>query len=124
MEKNVKFICKSKIISISGFVLSLQQSEEFINKRRYSKYSVHLHNKYTSRVSSDTKPYFTKILVVRAITSQYGGTLLFNLIFPRFQNTEHGAFYTIGFKMLQKLGWNEGQGLGAEGTGIVEPINK
>ncbi|XP_053611590.1 arginine-glutamic acid dipeptide repeats protein-like [Plodia interpunctella] len=30
----------------------------------------------------------------------------------------------VGFKMLQKLGWNEGQGLGAEGTGIVEPINK
>lgn len=30
----------------------------------------------------------------------------------------------IGFKMLQKLGWTEGQGLGAEGSGIVEPINK
>lgn len=30
----------------------------------------------------------------------------------------------IGFKMLQKLGWQEGQGLGSEGTGIVEPINK
>ncbi|XP_041981060.1 uncharacterized protein LOC121734503 [Aricia agestis] len=30
----------------------------------------------------------------------------------------------VGFKMLQKLGWNEGQGLGVEGTGIVEPINK
>ncbi|CAK1597642.1 unnamed protein product [Parnassius mnemosyne] len=26
--------------------------------------------------------------------------------------------------MLQKLGRNEGQGLGAEGSGIVEPINK
>lgn len=30
----------------------------------------------------------------------------------------------IGFKMLQKLGWQEGQGLGTEGTGIVEPVNK
>ncbi|XP_059061368.1 histone-lysine N-methyltransferase SETD1B-like [Achroia grisella] len=30
----------------------------------------------------------------------------------------------VGFKMLQKLGWSEGQGLGAEGTGIVEPVNK
>lgn len=30
----------------------------------------------------------------------------------------------VGFKMLQKLGWSEGEGLGAEGTGIVEPINK
>lgn len=30
----------------------------------------------------------------------------------------------IGFKMLQKLGWSEGQGLGTEGAGIVEPINK
>ncbi|XP_066254670.1 uncharacterized protein [Euwallacea similis] len=30
----------------------------------------------------------------------------------------------IGFKMLQKLGWAEGQGLGQNSTGIVEPINK
>jgi splicing factor 4 len=30
----------------------------------------------------------------------------------------------IGFQMLQKLGWREGQGLGAGGSGIVEPINK
>uniref|UniRef100_A0A1L8DFK1 Putative splicing factor arginine/serine-rich 15 isoform x1 n=1 Tax=Nyssomyia neivai TaxID=330878 RepID=A0A1L8DFK1_9DIPT len=31
----------------------------------------------------------------------------------------------IGFQMLQKLGWKEGTGLGAEGrTGIVDPVNK
>ncbi|XP_017771547.1 PREDICTED: actin cytoskeleton-regulatory complex protein PAN1-like isoform X2 [Nicrophorus vespilloides] len=30
----------------------------------------------------------------------------------------------IGFKMLQKLGWSEGQGLGSEGSGILEPVNK
>lgn len=30
----------------------------------------------------------------------------------------------IGFKMLQKLGWSEGQGLGSSGSGIVEPVNK
>lgn len=30
----------------------------------------------------------------------------------------------IGFKMLQKLGWSEGQGLGSKGSGIVEPVNK
>lgn len=30
----------------------------------------------------------------------------------------------IGFKMLQKLGWMEGQGLGSNGSGIVEPVNK
>ncbi|XP_057658879.1 SURP and G-patch domain-containing protein 1-like isoform X1 [Diorhabda carinulata] len=30
----------------------------------------------------------------------------------------------IGFKMLQKLGWSEGEGLGSSGMGIVEPINK
>lgn len=29
-----------------------------------------------------------------------------------------------GFQMLQKLGWKEGEGLGASGSGIVEPINK
>ncbi|GAB0086661.1 G-patch domain-containing protein [Sergentomyia squamirostris] len=31
----------------------------------------------------------------------------------------------IGFQMLQKLGWKEGTGLGAEGrTGIIDPVNK
>ncbi|KAG5892651.1 hypothetical protein JTB14_025445 [Gonioctena quinquepunctata] len=30
----------------------------------------------------------------------------------------------IGFKMLQKLGWSEGEGLGTGGSGIVEPVNK
>lgn len=30
----------------------------------------------------------------------------------------------IGFQMLQKLGWKEGQGLGAGGAGIVDPVNK
>ncbi|KAL5274251.1 SUGP1 family protein [Megaselia abdita] len=29
----------------------------------------------------------------------------------------------IGFKMLQKLGWKEGQGLGSEGSGILDPVN-
>lgn len=26
--------------------------------------------------------------------------------------------------MLQKLGWSEGQGLGSEGSGRIEPVNK
>ncbi|KAH8407266.1 hypothetical protein KR222_011793 [Zaprionus bogoriensis] len=30
----------------------------------------------------------------------------------------------IGFQMLQKLGWKEGQGLGQDGAGIVDPVNK
>ncbi|XP_008479382.1 bromodomain-containing protein 4 isoform X2 [Diaphorina citri] len=30
----------------------------------------------------------------------------------------------VGFKMLQKLGWQEGSGLGTDGGGIQEPVNK
>ena len=30
----------------------------------------------------------------------------------------------VGFQMLQKLGWKEGMGLGAGGSGIREPVNK
>ncbi|XP_075227018.1 uncharacterized protein LOC142327664 isoform X2 [Lycorma delicatula] len=30
----------------------------------------------------------------------------------------------IGFQMLQKLGWTEGQGLGSDGSGILDPVNK
>jgi len=29
-----------------------------------------------------------------------------------------------GFKLLQKMGWSEGQGLGASAQGIVNPIGK
>lgn len=30
----------------------------------------------------------------------------------------------IGYQMLQKLGWQEGEGLGSEGQGITAPVNK
>merc|ERR1712038_620565 len=30
----------------------------------------------------------------------------------------------VGFKMLEKMGWKEGEGLGSEGQGIVQPVNK
>uniref|UniRef100_A0A8D8TQA8 SURP and G-patch domain-containing protein 1 n=2 Tax=Cacopsylla melanoneura TaxID=428564 RepID=A0A8D8TQA8_9HEMI len=30
----------------------------------------------------------------------------------------------VGFQMLQKLGWTEGSGLGQDGGGIQEPVNK
>lgn len=30
--------------------------------------------------------------------------------------------YSVGAKLLRKMGWKEGEGLGREGSGIVEPI--
>ena len=30
----------------------------------------------------------------------------------------------MGFKMLQKMGWSEGAGLGSGGQGITAPIGK
>lgn len=30
----------------------------------------------------------------------------------------------IGYQMLQKLGWQEGEGLGSEAQGITAPVNK
>ena len=30
----------------------------------------------------------------------------------------------LGFKMLQKMGWTDGQGLGSSGQGITAPIDK
>jgi splicing factor 4 len=30
----------------------------------------------------------------------------------------------IGYKLLAKAGWKEGEGLGSSGTGITAPINK
>lgn len=30
----------------------------------------------------------------------------------------------IGYQMMLKLGWKEGEGLGTEGQGITQPVNK
>lgn len=30
----------------------------------------------------------------------------------------------IGFKMLMKMGWKEGEGLGSESQGIKNPVNR
>lgn len=30
----------------------------------------------------------------------------------------------IGYQMLMKMGWKEGEGLGSEGQGIKAPVNK
>lgn len=30
----------------------------------------------------------------------------------------------MGFKMLQKMGWSEGTGLGANAQGITKPVNQ
>lgn len=41
-----------------------------------------------------------------------------------FENQINEVCNSLGFQMLQKLGWSEGQGLGSEGNGRIEPINK
>ena len=30
----------------------------------------------------------------------------------------------VGFKMLEKMGWKDGEGLGQTGEGITTPVNK
>ncbi len=30
----------------------------------------------------------------------------------------------LGFKMLQRMGWSEGKGLGSEGQGITTPVGQ
>lgn len=30
----------------------------------------------------------------------------------------------LGFRMLMKMGWKDGEGLGSEGQGIKAPVNK
>ena len=30
----------------------------------------------------------------------------------------------LGFKMMQRMGWSEGRGLGSDGQGITAPINQ
>ena len=30
----------------------------------------------------------------------------------------------LGFKMLERMGWSEGKGLGQEGAGITTPVGK
>lgn len=52
------------------------------------------------------------------------GTLLSNEISSNDIKTTMMMTFRIGFQMLQKLGWTEGQGLGIDGGGIINPINK
>ena len=40
-----------------------------------------------------------------------------------YQDNKLGAG-NLGFKMLQKMGWSEGVGLGSGGQGITAPIGK
>ena len=48
------------------------------------------------------------------------GTTLTTSDFEKFKLTCDN----VGFKMLQKMGWKEGEGLGSSGQGIKEPISR
>ena len=47
---------------------------------------------------------------------------------PGYDNSEYQdnklTQNNVGFKMLQKMGWSEGAGLGQGGSGITAPIGK
>lgn len=50
--------------------------------------------------------------------------LLYDIFIPFTKFFDAILYIFSGFQMLQKLGWSEGQGLGSEGSGRVEPVNK
>jgi len=63
--------------------------------------------------------------------------LLYTCVYPQYKAVKEGRQMTqsayedfkiaqdnVGFKLLQKMGWVDGQGLGSAGQGITAPIDK
>jgi hypothetical protein len=62
-------------------------------------------------------------LVIRDLLQVKLFFLTFNCFFRYEQPTKAGlGSDNIGSKMLQKMGWSSGQGLGRSGQGIINPI--
>lgn len=70
---------------------------------------------------SDYKEYKLKEDNIGETKGYYELNIFYALFLMKLKNVK---CVSTGFQMLQKLGWSEGQGLGSEGSGRTEPVNK
>lgn len=79
--------------------------------------------KYDSQ-STNREPDLSDYREYKLKEDNKGWFFIYNLTFTYKCSSNVSIFCSLGFQMLQKLGWKEGQGLGSDGAGIVDPVNK